>query len=87
MRPLRRFFGTLAVTRAVHVSPSNKTLTYICVALPMRAHTRLPFGAARFKTQVEHLNTMTPSMFSSIGPAVCFLISNTSLGSLATSGF
>src|SRR6266702_5649343 len=84
VRTFQRYFGTLAVTtRAMHVSPSSRTLTSICVALQMRVYIRLSFGATRFKTRAEHLNTMTLSMFSSIGHVVCFLISNISPGSLA----
>ncbi|KAH9060648.1 hypothetical protein EDB87DRAFT_571075 [Lactarius vividus] len=33
IHPCQRFFGTSAVMRAVHVSPSSRTLTSICVAL------------------------------------------------------
>ncbi len=86
IHPFRRFFGILAGTRAVHVSLSNRILTSICVALQMRAHIRLCFSATHFKTQVEHLNTMTLSMFSLIGRATYFLIPNTNSESLVTSG-
>jgi len=86
VHPFGKSFGTLAVTGTVHVSPSSRTLISILVALQMRAHIRLCFGATHFKTQAEHLNTTTLSMFSSMGPAVCFLIPNANSGSLPMSG-
>jgi hypothetical protein len=71
--PFQRSFGTLAVTRTVHVSHSSKILTSICASLQTRAHIRLSFSYTHFKILAEHLTPMTLSMFSSIGPAVCFL--------------
>ncbi|KAH9022723.1 hypothetical protein EDB84DRAFT_491069 [Lactarius hengduanensis] len=49
-RPFPKFFGTLAVTRTVHASPSSKTLTSIPVSLRTRVHTRLCLSAAHFET-------------------------------------
>ena len=86
VRHFQKFFGTLAVTRTMHVSPLNRTLTFICVALRMRAHTRPRFGVTHFGIQAEYLNMMTLSMFSSIGHLVFFFILNTNLGSLVTFG-
>ena len=39
------------------------------------------YSATHFKAHPEHLNTTTLSMFSSMGPAVCFLIPNANSGS------
>ncbi|KAH8995980.1 hypothetical protein EDB92DRAFT_1844305 [Lactarius akahatsu] len=75
---LSRYEGRARIT--LEQNPS------ICVALQMRAHIRPSFGAIHFKTPAEHSNTMTLSMFSSISRAVCFLILNTSPGSLAMFG-
>jgi hypothetical protein len=82
----QRFFGTLAATRVVHISTSSKTLTSICLSLQTRAHIRLNFSSTHFKIQAKDSSTTTLSMSSLIGPAVCFLKSNTNLGSLATCG-
>lgn len=74
VRPFQKYFGTLAVIRAGHVLPSSRIHTSICVALQQRAHIRYCSSATHFKTQAEHLNTMTLSMFSLIAHAACFLI-------------
>ena len=86
VRPFRRSFGTLAVTRTVHVSPSSKTLTSICVSLNTRAHIRLNFSTIHFRIKAEHLNTTILSMFSSIDLAVCFLKTKTIFGYLEMCG-
>ena len=49
VHPFHRFFGTLAVTRVVHVSTSSKTLTSICLSLQTRALIRPNFSSTHFK--------------------------------------
>ncbi|KAF8260501.1 hypothetical protein EI94DRAFT_1748287 [Lactarius quietus] len=51
VHPFRKSFGTLAATMTVHVSPSSRTLTSICIALLMRVHIRLRFSATHFKAR------------------------------------
>jgi hypothetical protein len=48
VRPSQTYFGTSAVTRTVHVSPSSRTPTSICVALRMRARIRPRFSVTHF---------------------------------------
>jgi hypothetical protein len=54
VRPLQKYFGTLAVTRIVHVSPSRRIPISICVSLQRRVHIRQCFNITHFKTQAEN---------------------------------
>ncbi|KAH9005640.1 hypothetical protein EDB86DRAFT_1470443 [Lactarius hatsudake] len=49
-RPFEKSFGTSAVMMTVHVSPSSRTPTSICVSLEMKGHIHLHFGGTHFKT-------------------------------------
>jgi hypothetical protein len=51
VRPSRKSFGILAVTRTADVSPWSRILTFIYIALLTRAHIRPHFNAIHFKAQ------------------------------------